>query len=105
MNEGGKKSKKKTHFERDYCNKVHRKETEQNQNRPCLKRRRYDDQTKKPNLETLLLKRNKDQGNFQRRITLRKTEPPDLTKSKTKPNQNRSLLIGENDDRTKGNLL
>src|ERR1700678_1949377 len=91
MDKGGKRSKKKkTNFERNYCNKVHRKETEQNMNRPCLKERRDDNQTTKPDPEPLLSRRNEDQGNFQGRITLRKTEPPNLTKSKTKPNQNRS---------------
>src|ERR1700678_2392048 len=106
MDKGGKRSKKKkTNFERNYCNKVHRKETEQNMNRPCLKERRNNNRTTKPNPETLLSRRNKDQGNFQRRITLRKTEPPDLTKSKMKPNQNQSFLIGNNNERTKGNLL
>jgi hypothetical protein len=60
---------------------------------------------KKPNPTTLLSRRNEDQGNFQKQITLRKKEPPDLTKLKAKLNQNRSLLNGENDNRTKGNLL
>src|ERR1700678_3298992 len=103
MNKGGRRSKKKTNFERNYCNKVHRKRTEQEPNRPLLKRRRHDDRTQKPNPETLLLRRNKDQGNFQRRIPLRTNKPSDLTKSK--PKQDRSLLTGDNDDRTKGNLL
>src|ERR1700678_2760529 len=106
MDKGGKRSKKKkTNFERNYCNKVHRKETEQNMNRPCLKERRNNNRTTKPDPEPLLLRRNKDQGNFQRRITLRKTELLNLTKSKPEPNQNRFLLIGDNDDRTKRNFL
>src|ERR1700678_3339991 len=106
MDKGGKRSKKKKkNFERNYCNKVHRKGTEQNMNRPCLKERRDDKQTTKPDPGPLLLRRNEDQGNFQRRITLRKTEPPHLTKSKTKLNQNKSLLIGDNNDRTKENFL
>src|SRR5271155_616384 len=106
MDKGGERSKKKkTNFKRNYCNKVHRKRTEREPNRPCLKKRRNDDQTKKPNPEPLLPRRNEDQGNFQRRIPLRQKERPDLTKSKPEPNQNRFLLIGDNDDRTKGNLL
>src|SRR5271155_4090908 len=106
MDKGGKRSKKKkTNFERNYCNKVHRKETEQNMNRPFLKRRRYDDQTQKPNPETLLPRRNEKQGNFLKSIPLRTNEPSDLTKSRPEPNQNRSLQIGDNDDRTKGNFL
>src|ERR1700678_1369414 len=72
-------------------------------NRPCLKERRDDNRTMKPDPEPLLSRRNKDQGNFQRRITLRKTELPDLTKSKLK--LNRPPLTGDNDDRTKGNFL
>src|SRR5580692_2832023 len=44
-------------------NEVLREETKQNQNRPCLKERRYDDQTEKPNPEALLSRRNKEQGN------------------------------------------
>jgi hypothetical protein len=32
-------------------------------------------------------------------------EPPDSTKSKTKPNQNQFLLIGDNDDRTKEKFI
>src|SRR6202522_631601 len=72
MDKGGKRSKKKKmNFERNYCNKVHRKETEQNMNRPCLKERRDDNRTTKPDPEPLLSRRNEDQGNFQRRITLR----------------------------------
>src|SRR5271168_1082189 len=106
MDKGAKRSKKKkTNFERNYCNKVHRKETEQNTNRPCLKERRDDNRTTKPDPEPLLSMRNEDQGNFQGRITLRKTEPPDLTKSKTKQKQNQPLPTGDNDDRTKGNFL
>src|ERR1700678_4190427 len=66
IDKGGKRSKKETNFERNYCNKVHRKRTEQNQNRSFLKRRRHDDRTQKPNPETFLSRRNKDQGNFQR---------------------------------------
>src|ERR1700678_4703179 len=104
MDKGGKRSKKKkTNFERNYCTKVHQKKTEQNMNRPCLKERRDDNRTTKP--EPLLSRRNKDQGNFQGRITLRKTEPPDLTKSKTKQKQNQPLPTGDNDDRTKENFL
>src|ERR1700678_1612495 len=104
MDKGGKRSKKKkTNFERNYCNKVHQSRTEQEPNRPCLKERRDDNRTTKPDPEPLLSRRNKDQGNFQRRITLRKTEPPDLTKSKLK--LNRPPLTGDNDDRTKGNFL
>jgi hypothetical protein len=103
IDKGEKKSKKKRNFERNYCNKVHQKETEQNMNRPCLKERRDDNRTMKPDPGPLLSRRNEDQSNFQRRITLRKTELPDLTKSKQK--QNRPLLIGDNNDRTKGNFL
>src|ERR1700678_1160883 len=41
MDKGGKRSKKKKmNFERNYCNKVHQKRTEQEPNRPFLKRRR-----------------------------------------------------------------
>src|ERR1700678_2077082 len=98
IDEGGKKLKKKKNFERNYCNKVHQKRTEQEPNQPFLKRRRYNNRTMKPDPEPLLSRRNKDQGNFQRRIPLRMNEPPDLTKSKTKPNQNQSLLIGDNND-------
>src|ERR1700678_2457884 len=106
MNEGGKRSKKKKkNFKRNYCNKVHRKRTEQEPNRPFLKRRRYDNRTMKPDPEPLLLRRDEDQGNFLRRIPLRTNEPSDLTKSRPEPNQNQSLLIGDNDDRTKGNFL
>src|SRR5271168_5192927 len=98
MDKGGKRSKKeKTNFERNYCNKVHRKETEQEPNRPFLKRRRYDNRTTKPDPEPLL-SRNEDQGNFQRRIPLRQKEQLDLTKSKPEQKQNRSLLTGDNDD-------
>src|ERR1700678_1986593 len=101
MDKGGKRStKKKTNFERNYCNKVHRKETEQNMNRPCLKKRRDDNRATKPDPESLLSRRNEEQGNFSRRIPLRMKEPPDLTKSKLK--QNRPLLTGDNNDRTKG---
>src|ERR1700678_2818245 len=97
MDKGGERSKKKkTNLERNYCNKVHRKETEQNKNRPCLKERRDDNRTMKP--EPLLPRRNEDQGNFQRRIPLRQKERPDLTKSKPEQEQNRSLLTGDNDD-------
>src|ERR1700678_3886559 len=96
IDKGGKKLKKKKNFERNYCNKVHRKETEQNINRPCLKERRDDNRTMKPDPEPLLSRRNEDQGNFQRQITLRKTELPDLTTSKLK--QNRPLLTGDNND-------
>src|ERR1700678_3017017 len=96
MDKGGKRpKKKKTNIERNYCNKVHRKRTEQNHNRPFLKRRRHDDRT--------LSRRNKEQGNFLRRIPLGMKELPDLTKSK--PKLNRPLLTGENNDRSKGNLL
>src|SRR5271155_5639331 len=99
MDKGGKRSKKKkTNFERNYCNKVHQKETEQNMNRPCLKERRDNNQTAKPDPEPLLSRRNKDQGDF---IPLRMNEPSDLTKSRPEPKLNRSLQIGENDDRTK----
>src|ERR1700678_1769781 len=106
MDKGGKRSrKKKTNFERNYCNKVHRKETEQNMNRPCLKERGDDNRTTKPDPEPLLQRRNEDQGNFQRRISLRTNEPSNLTKSRPEPNQNRTLLIGDNNDRTKGNFL
>src|SRR5271168_4987867 len=99
MDKGGKRSKqKRTNFERNCCNKVHRNETEQNMNRPCLKERRDDNRTMKPDPEPLLSRRNKEQGNFQRRIPLRQKEQPDLTKSKTEQKQNRSLLIGDNDD-------
>src|ERR1700678_1241434 len=105
MDKGGERSKKKkTNFERNYCNKVHRKRTEREPNRPFLKRRRYDNRTTKPDPEPLLSRRNEDQGNFQRRIPLRMNKPPDLMKSKTKPNQNQSLPIGDNNDRTKGNF-
>ena len=103
IDKGGKKLKKKKNFERNYCNKVHQKRTEQEPNQPFLKRRRYNNRTMKPDPEPLLSRRNKDQGNFQRRITLRKTELPDLTKSKLK--LNRPPLTGDNDDRTKGNFL
>src|SRR5271168_796202 len=83
MDKGGERSKKKkTNFERNYCNKVHRKETEQNMNRPCLKERRDDNQTTKSDPEPLLSRRNEDQGKFQRRIPLRQKERLDLTKSK-----------------------
>src|ERR1700678_2814859 len=106
MDKGGERSKKKkTNFERNYCNKVHRKRTEREQNRPCLKKRRHEDQTQKPNPEPLLPRRDEDQGNFQRRIPLRQKERSDLTKSRLEPKQNRSLLIGDNNDRIKGNLL
>src|SRR5271168_5310235 len=106
MDKGRKRSKKKkTNFERNYCNKVHRNRTEQEPNRPFLKRRRYDNRTMKPDPETLLSRRNEDQGNFQRRIPLRQKERSDLMKSRLEPKQNRSLLIGDNNDRTKGNLL
>src|ERR1700678_2136401 len=106
MDKGGERSKKKkTNFERNYCNKVHRKRTEREPNQPCLKKRRHDDQTKKPNPEPLLPRRDEDQGNFQRQIPLRQKERPDLTKSKPEPNQNRFLPIGDNNDRTKGNFL
>src|ERR1700678_4765918 len=105
MDKGGKRSKKKTNFERNYCNKVHQKETEQEPNRAFLKRRRYNNQITKPDPEPLLSRRNKDQGNFQRRIPLRQKEQLDLTKSKPEQKQNRSILIGENNDRTKGKLL
>src|ERR1700678_1103258 len=89
MDKGGKRpKKKKTNFEKDYCNKVLRKETEQKLNRPFLKRRRHDDQIKKPNPEPLLPKRNEDKGNFQRRIPRRQKERSDLTKSRPRPNQN-----------------
>src|ERR1700678_2385537 len=105
MDKGGKRSKKKkTNFKKNYCNKVLRKETELNMNRPCLKERRDDNGTMKPDPEPLLLRRNEDQGNFQRWIPLRQKERLDLTKSRLEPNQNRSLLIGDNDDRTKGNF-
>ena len=70
-----------------------------------MKRRRYNDQTIKPDPEPLLPRRNEDQGNFLKRIPLITNEPSDLTKSRPDPNQNQSLLIGDNDDRTKGNLL
>src|ERR1700678_954399 len=105
IDKGGKKSKKKKNFERNYCNKVHQKRTEQELNRPCLKKRRYDDQTKKPNPETLLSRRNKDQGNFLKRIPLRANEPSHLMKSKPELGQNRPLLTGDNNDRTKKNFL
>jgi hypothetical protein len=105
IDKGGKKSKKKTNFERNYCNKVHQKETEQNLNRPCFKRRRHNNQTTKPDPETLLLRKNEEQGNFLKRIPLRMNKLSDLTKSRPEPNLNQSLLIGENDDRTKGKLL
>src|ERR1700678_2581004 len=89
MDKGGKRSKKKkTNFERNYCNKVLRKETKQ-----------------KPNPEPLLRRRNEDKGNFQRRIPRRQKEQSDLTKSRLEPKQNRSLLIRDNNDRTKKNLL
>src|ERR1700678_1430678 len=92
MDKGGKKSKKKkTNFARNCCNKVHRNRTEQEPNRPFLKRRRYDNQTTKPDPEPLLPRRNEDQGNFLRRIPLRINKPPDLTKSRPEPNQNQSL--------------
>src|ERR1700678_2102790 len=71
IDKGGKKSKKKKNFERNYCNKVHRKRTEQNQNRPFLKKRRHNDQTQTPNPETLLSRKNEEQGNFLRQIPLR----------------------------------
>jgi hypothetical protein len=67
-----------------------------------LKERRDDNRTAKPDPEPLLSRRNEDQGDV---IPLRTDEPPDLTKLKTKPNQSRSLLIGDNNDRTKGNFL
>src|ERR1700678_1515067 len=52
MDKGGERSKKKkTNFKRNYCNKVHRKETEQEPNRPFLKRRTYNNQTTKPDPE------------------------------------------------------
>src|ERR1700678_3827594 len=106
MDKGRKRSKKKKmNFERNYCNKVHRNRTEQEPNQPFLKRRRYNNRTTKPDPETLLLRRNEDQGNFQRRIPLRQKDRLDLTKSKPEQKQNRFLLIGEHDDRTKGNLL
>src|ERR1700678_659304 len=106
MDKGGERSKKKkTNFERNYCNKVHRKETEQEPNRPFLKRRRDNNRTMKPDPEPPLSRRNENQGNFQRRIPLRQKEQLDLTKSKPEQKQNRSLLIGENNDRTKGKLL
>src|ERR1700678_447301 len=106
MDKGGKRSKKKKmNLERNYCNKVHRKETEQNMNRPCLKERRDDNRTTKPDPETLLPRRNKEQGNFLKRIPLRTNEPSDLTKLRPEPKQNRPLLIRDNDDRTKGNFL
>src|ERR1700678_8864 len=106
MDKGGKRSKKKkTNFERNYCNKVHRKRTEREPNRPCLKKRRHDDQMEKPNPEPLLPRRNEDKGNFQRRIPRRQKERSDLTKSRLEPKQNRSLLIRDNNDRTKKNLL
>src|ERR1700678_3716976 len=105
MDKGGERSKKKKNFERNYYNKVHRNRTEQELNRPFLKRRRHDDCTQKPNPEPLRPRRNKDKGNFQRRIPLRQKERSDLTKSRLEPKQNRSLLIGDNNDRTKGNLL
>src|ERR1700678_226430 len=55
MDKGGKRlKKKKMNFERNYCNKVHRKETEQNTNRPCLKERRDDNRTTKPDPGPLL---------------------------------------------------
>src|SRR5271155_3007504 len=99
MDKGGERSKKKKmNFERNYCNKVHRKRTEREPNRPCLKRKRYDNRTTKPDPEPLLSRRNEDQGNFQRRIPLRQKERPDLTKLKPEQKQNRSLLTGENDD-------
>src|ERR1700678_4161165 len=67
MDKGGKRSKKKKmNFERNYCNKVHQKRTEREPNRPCLKRRRHDDQMKKLNPEPLLPRKDEDQGNFQR---------------------------------------
>src|ERR1700678_3619868 len=106
MDKGGKRSKKKKmNFERNNCNKVHRRRTKREPNRPCLKKRRHDDQTKKPNPEPLLPRRNKDQGNFKKRIPLRQKERSDLTKSRLEPKQNRPLLIGDNDNRTKGNFL
>src|ERR1700678_3355173 len=105
IDKGGKKLKKKKNFERNYSNKVHQKRTEQEPNRPCLKKRRYNDQTKKPNPETLLSRRNEDQGNFLKRIPHRTNEPSDLTKLKPELRQNRPLLTGDNDDRTKGNFL
>src|SRR5271168_4967869 len=106
MDIGGKRSKKKKmNFERNYCNKVHRKKTERNMNRPCLKERRDDNRTTKPDPGPLLSRRNEDQGNFQRRIPLRQKEQPDLMKSKPEQKQNRSLLTGDNDNQTKGNLL
>src|SRR5271168_2205578 len=75
MDKGGKRSKKKKmNFERNYCNKVHRKETEQEPNRPFLERRRHDNRTTKPDPEPLLSRRNEDQGKFQRRIPLRQKE-------------------------------
>src|ERR1700678_2950171 len=99
MDKGGERSnKKKTNFKRNYCNKVHRKRTEQEPNRPCLKKRRHDDQTKKPNPEPLLSRRNEEKGNFLRRRPLRMKELSNLTKSRPEPKQNRSLLIGDNDD-------
>src|ERR1700678_55362 len=89
MDKGGKRSKKKkTNFERNYCNKVLRKETEKEPNRPFLKRRRHNDQMKKPNPEPLLRRRNEDKGNFQRRIPRRQKEQSDFTKSRPEPNQN-----------------
>src|ERR1700678_522162 len=99
MDKGGKRSKKKkTNFERNYCNKVHRKETEQNMNRPCLKERRDDNRTMKPDPEPLLPRKDEDQGNFPKRIPLRTDEPLDLTKLKPEQKQNQSLLIGNNDE-------
>src|SRR5271168_351444 len=53
MDKGGKRSKKKKmNFERNYCNKVHRKETEQNMNRPCLKGRQPNHKTRPRNPPT-----------------------------------------------------
>src|SRR5271168_1296057 len=105
MVKGGERSKKKMNFERNYYNKVHRNRTEQELNRPFLKRRRHDDCTQKPNPEPLRPRRNEEQGNFLKRIPLRRNEPSDLMKSRPEPKPNRPLLIGDNDDRTKGNFL
>src|ERR1700679_3259125 len=88
IDKGGKKLKKKKNFERNYCNKVHRKRTEQQPNQPFLKRRRYNNRTTKPDPEPLLSRKNEDQGNFQRRIPLRQKEQSDLTKSRLEPKQN-----------------
>src|SRR5271168_4348145 len=106
MDKGGKRSKKKkTNFEGNYYNKVHRKETEQNTNRPCLKERRNDNGTTKPDSEPLLSRKNEDLGNFLKRIPLRQEERLDLMKSRAEPIQNRSPQNGDNNDKTKGSFL